>query len=199
MNIKNINKAKILSALYNHAQIQGLGRLGADNKDMSEGEAQSILDYGKTYFDYFNGRVMKIDLSGDELRTDLYNRDNGKDAAEKIICQLTGEEFHSEAEPETKEEEVEKTFKYYFIGGPMDGEIKNLPPRPIYECDCFIKTASVGFSEQSMKRKIHRTVYGEVAFSFGRIETKDRFYVTPPEMTQADVFYKMLKKYFTKE
>ena len=39
-------------------------------------------------FDYLNGRVMKIDLSGDELDTRLYNRDNGVDSAENVIRAL---------------------------------------------------------------------------------------------------------------
>lgn len=38
-----------------------------------------------TYFDYLNGRVLKINLSGDELDTYLYNRDNGPDAAENAL------------------------------------------------------------------------------------------------------------------
>lgn len=38
-----------------------------------------------TYFDYLNGKVLKVDLSTDELDTFLYNRDNGPDAAEKAL------------------------------------------------------------------------------------------------------------------
>jgi len=85
MNIKNINKAKILAALYNGSKPLGLGFLHATPDDMTQEEAQKILDDGNTEFDYLKGRVMKIDLSGDELDTDLYNRDNGQGAAERII------------------------------------------------------------------------------------------------------------------
>ena len=42
------------------------------------------------YFDYVDGRVMKVDLSGDELHTGLYNRDNGIGAAEAVIDTLRG-------------------------------------------------------------------------------------------------------------
>lgn len=41
--------------------------------------------------DYLAGRVMKISLKEDEVDTFLYNRDNGKDAAEKIIEALRTE------------------------------------------------------------------------------------------------------------
>jgi len=85
MNIKNKNKAKVLAALYNNACVLGLGALNATPEDMSEGQAQEILDTGQTYFDYLHGRVMKVNLAGDELRTDLYNRDNGPNVAEEAI------------------------------------------------------------------------------------------------------------------
>jgi hypothetical protein len=85
MDIKGISKAKILAALYNASRPQGMGFLQAKNGDMTEQEAQKLLDAGQTYFDYLHGRVMKIDLSGNELRTALYDRDNGQGAAEDAI------------------------------------------------------------------------------------------------------------------
>ncbi len=85
MNIKGINKAKILAALYNNSKPIGMGALHATDKDMTESEAQKLLDGGQTYFDYLHGRIMKINLSGDELRTSLYNRDLGAGACERII------------------------------------------------------------------------------------------------------------------
>lgn len=85
MDIKGISKAKILAALYNASRPQGMGFLQARNGDMSEAEAQKLLDAGHTYFDYLHGRVMKIDLSGDELDTWGYDRDNGQGAAEDAI------------------------------------------------------------------------------------------------------------------
>jgi hypothetical protein len=61
-----------------------MGFLQAKAGDMTEEEAAELLKT-ETYFDYLRGRVMKIDLSGDELRTDLYNRDLGQGAAEAIV------------------------------------------------------------------------------------------------------------------
>lgn len=85
MNIKGVSKAKVLLELYNNARPLGLGCLQYDSELMTEEEAQKLLESGQTYFDYVKGRVMKIDLSTDELETDLYNRDNGIGRAEEVI------------------------------------------------------------------------------------------------------------------
>ncbi len=85
MNIKGINKAKILAALYNNSKPLNMGLLHFIDADMTEIEAQKILDAGHTYFDYLHGRVMKIDLSSDELKTFLYDRDLGEGACERIV------------------------------------------------------------------------------------------------------------------
>lgn len=85
MNISEFDKAVVLAALYNRAQTQGMGMLQFDPKAMTVEEARRLLDSGKTYFDYLKGRVMKIDLSRDDLDTRLYDRDNGPGAAEEAI------------------------------------------------------------------------------------------------------------------
>ncbi len=85
MDITGMDKAQILASLYNRSFVQGMGVLQAKPGAMSIEEAQELLDSGETYFDYVHGRVMKIDLSGDELETRLYNRDVGKGAAEEIL------------------------------------------------------------------------------------------------------------------
>ena len=88
MNISGVSKAKVLAALYNNSKPQGMGFMHFDAQPMTEEEAQTLLDSGQTYFDYLKGRVMKIDLSGDELETWLYNRDNGENAAETVLANL---------------------------------------------------------------------------------------------------------------
>lgn len=89
MNISNYNKAEVLAALYNNAIVMGLGFLHADVSEMSVKEAEYLLDKSTNkYFDYVKGRVMKVNLAKDELDTRMYNRDNGKGAAERIIEKL---------------------------------------------------------------------------------------------------------------
>ena len=80
-----------MATLYNNSTPQGMGFLHYHPKNMTTEEAQSLLDEGQTYFDYVNGRVMKIDLSSDELKTDLYDRDNGQGAASAALADFMGE------------------------------------------------------------------------------------------------------------
>lgn len=81
INISEMNKAEVLSRLFNSSRALGMGFLQPHAEPMTTEEAQEMLDSGQTYFDYVRGRVMKVDLSGDTLRTDLYDRDNGQGAA----------------------------------------------------------------------------------------------------------------------
>lgn len=87
MNIKDKNKAQILAALYNNSRVQGMGFLQAKDGQMTEQEAAKILEE-RTDFDYLYGKIMKVDLSGDELDPYLYDRDNGSGAAERAIKYL---------------------------------------------------------------------------------------------------------------
>lgn len=88
MNIAGLDKAEVLAALYNGSRQQGMGFLHKrGGEEMTVEQAQVELK-NETYFDYLYGRVMKIDLCGDEVNTGLYNRDNGQGAAEAIINAL---------------------------------------------------------------------------------------------------------------
>lgn len=88
VSIKGIPKAKVLAALYNRSTPRGMGFLQAKPGDMTEAQAAELLKT-QTYFDYLQGRVMKIDLDDDDnLYTGLYNRDLGHGAAEAVIESL---------------------------------------------------------------------------------------------------------------
>lgn len=88
MDISGLDKAAVLASLYNRAKPQGMGFMQYDSTPMTTEEAQQTLDSEQTYFDYLKGRVMKVDLSGDEVDTWGYNRDNGENAAEMVIVEL---------------------------------------------------------------------------------------------------------------
>ena len=88
IDISKLNKAQVLSALYNASHPQGMGFIHFDPVPMSEFEATRLLEK-QTYFDYIKGRVMKIDLSKNELDPRLYDRDNGEGAALSAISGLT--------------------------------------------------------------------------------------------------------------
>jgi hypothetical protein len=90
MDISGLDKAEVLAALYNGSRQLGMGFLDKRGaSDMTIEQARQILDENESKcFDYLYGRVMKIDLRGDEVLTFLYNRDNGQGAAERIIGSL---------------------------------------------------------------------------------------------------------------
>lgn len=88
IDLTKYNKAEVLAALYNHSKSQGMGILHYTPEPMTKKEAQVLLKRQR-YFDYFNGRILKVDLSGDELDPGLYDRDNGQGAAERAILTLT--------------------------------------------------------------------------------------------------------------
>ena len=88
MNIAGLNKAEVLIALYNRAKVQGMGFLSNNSNFVMNIEAAEKLLENKKYIDYLNGTVLKINLTGDELDTWLYNRDNGPNAAEDALKPL---------------------------------------------------------------------------------------------------------------
>jgi hypothetical protein len=88
IDISHLPKARVLAALYNRSAPQGLGILQYREGQMTEQQAEELLKK-QTYFDYLYGRVMKIDLSTNELRPWLYDRDLGQGACAEIIAQLS--------------------------------------------------------------------------------------------------------------
>jgi hypothetical protein len=87
IDISGIDKAEVLAALYNASKPQGMGFMHYDSSPMTAEEARELLA-GGTHFDYLKGRVMKINLGGDQLDEWAYDRDNGVGAAAAVISTL---------------------------------------------------------------------------------------------------------------
>lgn len=103
IDVSDINPAELLAGLYNASKVQGMGILQAKDGDMTIEEAEKLLsgedvenDYrelartrgkGKkpAYFDYLYGKVMKVEINKESLRTSLYDRDNGNGAAQRVV------------------------------------------------------------------------------------------------------------------
>lgn len=86
VDISNKDKAEVLAALYNNSHPHGMGFLQYNSEPMTVEQARELLKQ-TTYFDYLYGRVMKISLESNIVRTSGYNMDNGKGAAEHAISQ----------------------------------------------------------------------------------------------------------------
>lgn len=102
VNIAGLDKAELFAALYNHAKPLGMGILHYNPEPLTKEGAEKLMGLGDDssrmfpgmgrgrplYFDYVQGRPLKIDLSGDELDTWLYDRDQGQGAGERIVNEL---------------------------------------------------------------------------------------------------------------
>ena len=87
IDISKMNKAEVLAALYNASRPLGMGMLHYNPEEMTVTEAELLLKETQR-FDYLKGRVMKVNLSKDELKVYGYDRDNGEGAAAKALAGL---------------------------------------------------------------------------------------------------------------
>lgn len=90
IDISKLDKAEVLAALFNASKQQGMGLLDVSGAfPMTiEDARQYVSREGGQYYDYLRGRVMKVDLSKDYLKTGLYDRDNGAGAAARALAPL---------------------------------------------------------------------------------------------------------------
>lgn len=92
IDVSEINPAELLAGLYNRSHPQGMGFLQAQDGEMTPEQASELLnDDGSTYFDYLQGRVMKVEINGETLESRLYDRDLGQGAAQAVVDSLSGD------------------------------------------------------------------------------------------------------------
>jgi hypothetical protein len=102
VDISGLDKAELLSALHTLSHSLGLGALH-DVGPLSVQECQQIIDgvnliaeekvvgfrrANLLKFDYLRGRVMKCDLSEDQVDPWGYDRDNGPGALSRVVSKL---------------------------------------------------------------------------------------------------------------
>lgn len=90
VDISGLDKVLVLQILYNNARQIGNGFLVEEGKKkLTLLEAIKIFDdsskHNNRYFDYVNGRLIKVDLSKDEFDPFLYDRQYGEGKAQKLI------------------------------------------------------------------------------------------------------------------
>ena len=90
IDISKLDKAEVLAALFNASKQQRIKFLHKSGAfAMSVEDAREFTSNGGCqYYGYLRGRVMKIDLSKDQLQTGLYDRDNGEGAAARALAPL---------------------------------------------------------------------------------------------------------------
>jgi len=90
IDISGLDKAEVLRALFNASRPVGMGFCQPHADEMTAEEARELTSDMKGRFDYVRGRVMKVDIRGDLLEPWLYDRDNGKGAAARVIAKMRG-------------------------------------------------------------------------------------------------------------
>jgi hypothetical protein len=86
VSIKGLDKAKVLKALHDNSKAQGMSFLHL--QELSLEDCQSLIQ-DQTDFDYLAGKVMKVNLAGDEFNPWGYDRDNGEGAAQRAIDSIS--------------------------------------------------------------------------------------------------------------
>lgn len=96
VNIKGLDKAQVLLVLWNNSRMQGRSSSGYKG-ELTLRRAKELIEQHRhtgmkgeerIYFNYLNGKVIKIDLAPDVIDTYLYDRDNGGGAGENAIEKL---------------------------------------------------------------------------------------------------------------
>ena len=113
VSLEGLDKTAVFAALFNRSKPQGLGFLQYDPEEMTADTARERFNECSEYFDYVDGRVMKIDLSGDEMYTGGYNRDNGIGAAEAVIDTLRDSGSVNSEDARRKQSENTRTSAMY--------------------------------------------------------------------------------------
>lgn len=93
VDIKGLDKAEVLHALWRHSHAQGMSFLGLTPEGFTLEKAQELIKErqeknARLYFDYVEGHVIKCDLTEDSFDEFLYDRDCGAGAAEAAIDEL---------------------------------------------------------------------------------------------------------------
>lgn len=96
IDIKGLDKAEVLHALWHASHTQGLSFLGFKGNFTIERARELInsredrreKDQYKLYFDYVDGHVIKCNLTGDTFDERLFDRDCGEGAATEAIEKL---------------------------------------------------------------------------------------------------------------
>jgi hypothetical protein len=95
VDIKDLDKVKVLQALYNAKAAMGMGMLHYNPEPMTKEDAEKAIEFHaypadetgpeSCYFDYVAGRPLKVDIAGDTVSMRLYDRDGGEGMGDFVI------------------------------------------------------------------------------------------------------------------
>ena len=89
IDISGLDKAEVLAALHNGTQPLGMGflhNIGHCTVDQASEDVSSMG--GALRFDYYHGRPLKVNITGDSFYPGSYDRDAGEGTAQRVISEL---------------------------------------------------------------------------------------------------------------
>ncbi len=126
VDIKGLDKAKVLKALYDHGHVAVV----SDGAVTVERCAELLRT--KTSFDYLRGRVIMANLSGDSFDERMYDLNCGAGAAQRAVDSVRAEQeagTSKSADSEKKELSMEEKMKQTKEAiEKIQGILKELPP-----------------------------------------------------------------------
>ena len=99
IDISGLPKAKLLVALFDSAQPSRLLPTTMVKKDLSLREAQRVIDSGQKIISNLQGKVLNLNISGNKLDTNGYDREHGQGAAARIVMQVKKDNQGAATEP----------------------------------------------------------------------------------------------------
>lgn len=97
IDIRDLDRAELLAALYNATHAVGRGALHDLGRDMTVAEARAALDEQRhaqrrlshlgliAYFDFLYGRPIKLDVEQDVVDFYLYDNDAGHGTGKRVV------------------------------------------------------------------------------------------------------------------
>ena len=144
VSIKGLDKAKVLKALYDNSHVQGMGFMHAVPEGVvTVRRCRELLEMN-TYYECLFGRVLKVDLSGDEFDERLYDRDCGEGAAQRAVDSVAREQAQKDsgAKKEKSTEEKAESAKQAVVK--ILDILTELPPDEYYAATMYLKRFVLG-------------------------------------------------------
>lgn len=183
VDISGLNKAEVLKTLWDNSKSLGMSVLGMSHEFrmwyqlemIAGGKGDKIpLEFAEKgiqsnptlHFDYFEGRVIKCDISGDTFDSTLYDRDNGEGSAQAAIDKLCIRYGISYEFPRTYNTEILR--EYIHCSYRCDMSHQEMKKNIAYELamkmlqEGFIK---FDYREENYNPEMARTMIGEVCLA----------------------------------
>ncbi len=149
VDIKGLDKARVLKALYDRGNIQGTGRFAKSNTTVTVEICEAMVERS-CKFDNMFGLLLNVDLSRDEFNESGYDRIYGAGAAQRAVdsvkgTQEGGKDAAKDAGSEKKELTMEEKVKLTKdTVGKIVEILKEAPPEVSFAAFTYLRMTLMG-------------------------------------------------------